>query len=40
MTETMFLGLVLVVFVGFGSALAWVDFSGKDVRPPIPGPKH
>lgn len=40
MTETMYLALVLVVFVGFGSVLAWVDFAGKDVRPPIPGPKH
>ena len=40
MTETMYLALVLVVFVGFGSVLAWVDFSSKDARPPIPGPKH
>jgi len=40
MTETLFLGLVLVVFVGFGSALAWVDYTGKDLRPPIPGPKR
>ena len=40
MTETMYLGLVLVVFVGFGAVLAWVDYTGKDSRPPIPGPKH
>lgn len=40
MTETMFLGLVLVVFVSFGAALAWADYLGKDIRPPIPGPKR
>ncbi|MDP3546526.1 hypothetical protein ACJ4V0_04445 [Phreatobacter sp. HK31-P] len=39
MTETMFLGLVLVVFVGFGSVLAWVDYTGKDSSPPISGPQ-
>jgi hypothetical protein len=38
MTESMFLGLVLAVFCGFGAIVAWVDFTGRDARPPIPGP--
>jgi hypothetical protein len=38
MTETMFLSLVLFVFCGFGAVVAWVDYSTKDVRPPIAGP--
>ena len=38
MTETMYLTLVLGVFCGFAATLAWVDFSGRSVRPPVPGP--
>lgn len=38
MTQTAYLALVLFVFVGFGALLAWVDYSGRHLRPPIPGP--
>jgi hypothetical protein len=38
MGETLFLGLILFVFVSFGAVLAWTDYSGRHLRPPIPGP--
>ncbi|WP_293421928.1 hypothetical protein [Phreatobacter sp.] len=33
MTADLYLALVLFVFVAFGSVLAWVDFSGRHLRP-------
>lgn len=37
MTQTLFLALVLFVFLGFGAVLAWVDLSGRHLRRPGPG---
>lgn len=38
MTATLYLGLVLAVFCGFGATLAWLDYSGRAPRAPLPGP--
>jgi hypothetical protein len=38
MTATLYLGLVLAVFCGFGATLAWLDYSGRAPSPPLPGP--
>lgn len=39
MGQTLFLGIVLLVFVGFGFGLAWADYSGRGLHPPASGPK-
>jgi hypothetical protein len=40
MTANLYLALVLFVFVGFGTVLAWVDFSGRHLRGPQGTPKE
>lgn len=40
MTANLYLTLVLFVFAGFGSILAWVDFSGRHLRPEPGLPKR
>lgn len=35
MTADLYLALVLFVFVGFGATLAWVDFTGRHLRPKL-----
>ena len=39
MTEGLFITLVLAVFGAFSAVLLWVDFTTKDSRPPMQGPK-
>jgi hypothetical protein len=40
MTANLYLALVLFVFVGFGTVLAWADFSGRDLRRQQDTPKE
>ncbi len=40
MTANLYLALVLFVFAGFGSVLAWVDFSGRHLRRQQAAPKE